>query len=71
MTKVMDFLPPLDSPCPGPGGQRNNHIISFRHPAYPLTAHKLLYFNALNGLDKDGFDFNLTLISYGIITGNT
>ncbi|SPJ74762.1 uncharacterized protein FTOL_04493 [Fusarium torulosum] len=65
----MDFLPPLDSPCPG--GQRNNHVISFRHPAYPRTERELLRFNALDGLDKDGFDFDLALISCGIVTGNT
>lgn len=65
----MDFLPLMDSLCPG--GRRNNHVISFRHLAYPRIERELLCFNALDGLDNDGFDFDLALILCGIVTGNT
>lgn len=65
----MELLPALDSPCPG--GPQASRIISFCHPAYPRIEHELLRFNAVDGSEKDGLDYDLALISCGIVPGNT
>lgn len=65
----MDPHPPL-----APPPQTQLHVarpISFRHPAYSPTERDLLRFPPINGPKRDGVDYNLALISCGIVTGNT
>ncbi|KAF2963677.1 hypothetical protein GQX73_g9910 [Xylaria multiplex] len=62
------FDPPVARDINSP--HRPSRLISFRHPAYPVSANDLISLSATDDEPVPGIDYNLALVACGIVACN-